>query len=51
MLVRKRESGLDASALEGVTGGEDDGVGHEGVGDGTEELLRRLPPARLPGVE
>ncbi|THU57664.1 hypothetical protein C4D60_Mb03t05900 [Musa balbisiana] len=36
-------AGLDAAALEGVARGrDDDGVGHEGAGDGAEELHGHL---------
>lgn len=32
---------FDGGAIEGVAGGDDDGVGHEGTGNGAEELFWR----------
>lgn len=35
-------AGVDAVALEGVTGGDNNGVDHERARDGTDEFRRRL---------
>lgn len=43
-------AGLDAGPLEGVPGGgHDDGVSHEGAGDGAEKLHRHRLPHRVEG--